>query len=556
VWPSFDTDVGMVGLSDLLSLGFLGFFLAEMVLKMIGYGLFGSREATGVNGYFKRFWCCVDFFLVLAQAFDVFTAMFPNILSLGESAGILRGFRAVRSLRLLVALKKIRKETNPLTMIMAALGASMPAIFTLLLAVIFVMFIYALVGMDQYAGLLSRCVSEDELDSTGTKCRIDSHCSPGYVGQCPFAGVGTYAYCTMDKRHCFGNKEQVPTQYENTNWKSLEQRDFRFLAPRQWSSTTLNFDNLYSAIYTIFSMINKSKIDEMLVQLLSVSARDSAPLQNSAPLNALFVFSLLLLVGIFVSQIVIGMIMTNLRLKSGLAFHQEHQLQWPATKAALEQLNTKFSPFQGAGGEEEPPDHPFFKSLFLIRAKFRGIRDHWRFDLLMTVTVVFNCVLLGTYYYDQDGGRQEVYFWGGFACFIIYCIEFLVNMIADAIRYIMLPRNQFDTLLTAVTALDLFVLPATGLDLGLASLRMFRLLKLLYRSDTFTRLMDVIFDSFPQAVATVVLNAIVIFIFSALSTNMFNVIKEGAAIDDINNFRTFATSMISVFKLSTVRIFF
>jgi hypothetical protein len=77
------------------------------------------------------------------------------------------------------------------------------------------------------------------------------------------------------------------------------------------------------------------------------------------------------------------------------------------------------------------------------------------------------------------------------------------------------------------------------------------LLKLLYRSDTFTRLMDVIFDSFPQAVATIVLNAIVIFIFAALTTNMFNVIKEGAVIDDLNNFRNFVTSMISVFKLST-----
>ena len=73
----------------------------------------------------------------------------------------------------------------------------------------------------------------------------------------------------------------------------------------------------------------------MLVQLLSVTGRDLAPIQNAAPMNALFLFSLLLIVGIFVSQIVIGMIMTNLRLKSGLAFHKRDQLVWPATKDAI-----------------------------------------------------------------------------------------------------------------------------------------------------------------------------------------------------------------------------
>jgi len=550
VWSDIDETFGMKGLGDMLSLGFLGFFFAEMALKMIGYGLYSSSRHS--NGYFNRAWCCVDFGLVLAQAFDVFTSLFPQIISLGESSNLLTGFRAIRALRVLVALKKIRKETNPLYMIMAALGASMPAIFTLLCAVIFVMFIYALVGMDQYAGLLSRCVTEDELDSTGTKCRVDSHCSPGYVGQCPFAGIGTFSYCTMDKRHCFGNKELIPSAYENTHWRSLETRDFRFLAPRQWVPTSLNFDNIYSSIFSVFSLINKSKLDPMLVQLLSVSGRDMAPVQNSSPMNSIYLFSLLLLVGIFVSQIVIGMIMTNLRLKSGLAFHSREQLVWPATKDALALLMTSYSPFLAvAGGDDEEPEHPLFKVLHKIKSKCRGIRDNWKFNVLMSVTVIFNCVLLGSYYYDLDGPRQELYFWGGFACFILYCFEFLIHGIADLLPYLSVGRNQFDVFLTALTALDIFVLPATGLDLGLASLRMFRLMKLLYKSNTFERLMDTIMASLPEAVATIALNVVVIFVFGALATNMFRGVKEGEVIDDVVNFNNFMTSLITIFRMSS-----
>ena len=554
VYSNIDNATGIKGLNDLLSLVFLGFFFAEMTLKMIGYGIYGSGPSNkNITGYFNRAWCCVDFGLVMAQGFDVFTSLMPQVINLGDSAGILRGFRAVRSLRILVALKKIKKETNPLQMVMAALGASMPAIFTLLMAVMFVMFVYALVGMDQYAGLLSRCVTEDELDGTGTKCRLDSDCSPGFIGQCPYNGIGTYSYCTMDKQHCFGNKEMTPSIYTNTNWRSMKESDFKFLAPRQWKSTDLNFDNLYSSYYSVFSLINRNKLEEMLVQMLSVTGRDKAPVQNTAPLNAIFLFSLLLIVGIFVSQIVIGMIMTNLRLKSGLAFHKKDQLVWPATKDAISLLMTTYSPFvaKASTGEIEGDHHPFILILLKLRQKFRGIRDNWKFDLLISTTVAFNCTMLGTYYYDMNGARQNIYFWAGFACFCVYIFDAVVNLLADFTAYISVGRNQFDLLLTVLGALDLFLLPSTGLDLGVASLRMFRLMKILYKSVTFTRLMDTIVMSFPEAVATIAINMVVMFVFAALATNMFPLIKEGAAIDDTVNFGNFISSLVTIFRMST-----
>jgi hypothetical protein len=36
------------------------------------------------------------------------------------------------------------------------------------------------------------------------------------------------------------------------------------------------------------------------------------------------------------AQVVVGIIMTNLRLKTGLAFHTKEQLVWPATKDAFD----------------------------------------------------------------------------------------------------------------------------------------------------------------------------------------------------------------------------
>jgi hypothetical protein len=60
----------------------------------------------------------------------------------------------------------------------------------------------------------------------------------------------------------------------------MASHDFKFLTPRQWTPPPLNFDNLYSSIFTVFSLINKSNLEPMLTQLLCTTERDKAPVAN------------------------------------------------------------------------------------------------------------------------------------------------------------------------------------------------------------------------------------------------------------------------------------
>jgi hypothetical protein len=52
-------------------------------------------------------------------------------------------------------------------------------------------------------------------------------------------------------------------------------------------------------------------------------------------------------------------------------------------------------------------------------------------------------------YFDMPGPQQEIYFWGGFACFVIYVVEFFVKLIADPVPYLKNPADQFDILLVS-----------------------------------------------------------------------------------------------------------
>jgi len=550
VYTTLDEDSGVEGLSDLISVILLGFFTAEMAVKMMAYGFFTVSPA----GYFKRGWCILDFVLVLLQLVDVLITLFPDTFQLGDSADIFKGFRAIRIARLLARLQNIRAEKNPLKVVLQALGASLPAVVILLVAVIFMMFVFALVGIDQYAGLLYRCVTENPLDLTGSKCTVDTDCFPGYLGQCGFdpAEGGAYTFCTMDKMHCFGMKVAVPTSWENVNWKSVADEAFEFPVPRTWAKTRLTFDEMGSALFTMFNLINKSRIRDMLLQILSVTQRDQAPIQNINGAAGVYIIVLIIVVGIFVSQVVIGLIMTNLRLKSGLAFHTKEQLVWPATKDAFEFMPTPFVSKQLTLEDVEKVENQFLKMLLRLQIKFQKIQRSWKFDWLMMITVSFNCSLLAVLYFDMPGDLQVIYFWGGFACFVLYVFEFVVKTGADAKSYFMNPADQFDIFLTLLNAFDLFVFPRYNVDLGLGSLRMFRLFRLFNRLDTFVRLLETIRKSFPQAVAAVVLTFMVIFISSAIATRMFTFVKEGNELDStFNNFSTFLLSMIAMFRVSS-----
>lgn len=389
-------------LQSLMSLVFLGFFTTEMVLKIIAYGFFNKVYP----GYFRRGWCILDFVLVCLQILDVLFDTFPDVFNMGAAGDIFKGFRAIRIARLLARLQNIRPESNPLKVILLALGASLPPVLMLLVAVIFMMFVFGLFGMDQFMGLLSLCTTEDAIAQTGRPCIDDTYCFPGYVGQCLYNGVGTFAYCKMDKMHCFGERSDfVPSAYQQTHWKSVTATEaFTFPIPRVWRAPTLNFDNLLNTLYAMFCLINRSGIRELFISLAALTQRDMGPLEGANRAATAYLIVLILIVGIFVSQVVVGIIMTNLRLKTGLAFHTQEQLVWPATKDAFDFMPSPYVASKGGGADME--GSPLNKLIMMIRMKFQGIAGSWKFALLMQLTVAFNCSLLAVLYFDMPGDLQ------------------------------------------------------------------------------------------------------------------------------------------------------
>uniref|UniRef100_A0A452RC35 Calcium voltage-gated channel subunit alpha1 H n=1 Tax=Ursus americanus TaxID=9643 RepID=A0A452RC35_URSAM len=124
------------------------FFAVEMIVKMIALGLFGQRCYLGDT------WNRLDFFIVMAGMMEY---------SLDGHSVSLSAIRTVRVLRPLRAINRVPSMRILVTLLLDTL----PMLGNVLLLCFFVFFIFGIVGVQLWAGLLrNRCF----LDSTFARC--------------------------------------------------------------------------------------------------------------------------------------------------------------------------------------------------------------------------------------------------------------------------------------------------------------------------------------------------------------------------------------------------
>jgi hypothetical protein len=195
------------------------------------------------------------------------------------------------------------------------------------------------------------------------------------------------------------------------------------------------------------------------------------------------------LLGVFITQVVVGIIMTNLKIKSGLAYHTEEQMSWPATKEAL---NSIPSPF---GGPREAPEvnakNILFNIIQIIQVKCFDLLENWKFRYLLVATIIISIATQAT-------------------------TQFSANA-----------ENVFDCSLTVLGIVELFLLLRFGMELGHGSLRQLRLIRLFNNFDVFIEIKKAMLIAIPEAGAVTILHAVVLFIFGCIGQSLFPKLKPG-----------------------------
>ncbi|XP_047189952.1 voltage-dependent T-type calcium channel subunit alpha-1I-like isoform X3 [Scophthalmus maximus] len=124
------------------------FFALEMVIKMVALGIFGRRSYLGDT------WNRLDFFIVMAGMVE-YSLDLQNV-----------NFTAIRTVRVLRPLKAINRVPS-MRILVNLLLDTLPMLGNVLLLCFFVFFIFGIIGVQLWAGLLrNRCYLEENFTLT------------------------------------------------------------------------------------------------------------------------------------------------------------------------------------------------------------------------------------------------------------------------------------------------------------------------------------------------------------------------------------------------------
>ncbi|XP_054746130.1 voltage-dependent calcium channel type D subunit alpha-1-like [Anastrepha obliqua] len=148
---------------------FLVIFTAECVMKIIAYGFLLHS-----GSYLRNGWNILDFFIVVI---GMISTVLSNLMKEGFDVKALRAFRVLRPLRLVSGVPSLQVVLNSI------LRAMIPLLHIALL-VLFVIIIYAIIGLELFSGKLHKtCLRPDtgEYMKETHPCGTGFQCEDGYV---------------------------------------------------------------------------------------------------------------------------------------------------------------------------------------------------------------------------------------------------------------------------------------------------------------------------------------------------------------------------------------
>ncbi|XP_014771226.1 sodium channel protein 1 brain [Octopus bimaculoides] len=465
-----------------LDITFCLLFFLEMVLKLL---------ALGFVHYYTHFWTILDFTIVCI-----------TIISLAASGLGMEQITAFRSLRTLRALRPLRAVSRwqGMKIIVNALMLSIPSIFNVLLVCVVFWLIFAIMGVQLFAGKFYKCVNE-------TNMRI----SPTEVAS---------------KQECL---------YKNYTWVNSK----------------VNFDNVGGAFLALFQVATFEGWMEIMADAVDVTEVDQQP-KFEASVYYYFYFVMFIIFGsFFVLNLVIGVIIDKFSfLKKKYDGTYLDMFLTPTQQNyynTLKKLGTK------------KPQKTVRKPKNKCQAVVYDLVMSNQFEIFITTIIITNMIFMAFEHYNQSDVVTEVLATANIAFTILYAFEAIIKIVALRIHYLRNLWNVFDFLVVSLSVVDAFLNDVFGAGMFmnpslLRVARMFRIgriIRLIKWAKGMRKLLFALVISLPALFNIGALLFLVMFIYTIIGMSSFGQIKLSGALNDQVNFQTFGKTFLLLVRLAT-----
>ncbi|XP_021945092.2 voltage-dependent T-type calcium channel subunit alpha-1G isoform X3 [Folsomia candida] len=448
----------------------------------------------GFQQYFKSGWNVMDGILVIVSVVDQIISVF---MSSPRIFGILRVFRLLRSLRPL----RVINRAPGLKLVVQTLLSSLRPIGNIVLICCTFFIIFGILGVQLFKGKFF---------------------------------------------YCFGSVESVRNVTNRWDCKSNDPQN-------KWINQKYNFDDLGQALMSLFVLASKDGWVGIMYSGLDATEVDKQPIENENEWRLLYFISFLLLVGFFVLNMFVGVVVENFH-RCREEQEKEERVRRAAKRARkMEKRRRKM---------REPPYWSHFASW---RIRIHRLVTSKYFDLAIAGVIGLNVVTMAMEFYMMPEELDYILKVFNYFFTSVFMLELAFKLLALGWkRYFKSKWNQLDIFIVILSIAGIILekmesdfIPINPTIMRVMRvLRIARVLKLLKMASGIRALLDTVVQALPQVGNLGLLFFLLFFIFAALGVELFGRLLcddehpcEG--LGEHANFENFGMAFLTLFRVAT-----
>eukprot|EP01028_Stygiella_incarcerata_P003014 TRINITY_DN1571_c0_g2_i1.p1 TRINITY_DN1571_c0_g2~~TRINITY_DN1571_c0_g2_i1.p1 ORF type:complete len:1820 (-),score=401.57 TRINITY_DN1571_c0_g2_i1:2459-7918(-) len=463
------------------------FFVADVTFVSIFFFEFICKIlANGLlftpNAYLRNKFNIVDLLVLVV--------MLSNIITAFSTTGGFRAFRALRALKPFLVVSR----SNEMRVIVQSMVRSIRSVFYVCLIIAFFLLLFGIVGVRIFGGLFYFC-SDSSVSS---------------------------------KEECIG---------------VFEIDDIT--VPRVWSNKLTNFDNIFSAMGSLFQVSMQEAWVWVMYDGMDVVGEHKQPERNHSAQNSIYFIAFMMIVAFSVYQLFIGVFVHEFSRIRGTALLTDEQRKWVEMRRYIEHLKTLKSVV--------PP--PTAASSFRHWC-FRTVQRK-QFEIIVTCVILFNLLVLSTEHYGQSQEWEYALFYANISCLVFFLGEIVIRSSGlGRKQFFEDPWNVFDLVAFVGSLLSIIAYlvfeNSTVVSFGFIRIfRVVRILRMVDRAKRLQRVFGTLIMSIPTFISVAFMFIILLFIYSIFGMQMFGNIRFQKNVGIRANFRNFPSSAMLLFRVTT-----
>ncbi|XP_066158520.1 sodium channel protein para isoform X2 [Euwallacea fornicatus] len=455
-------------------------FFFEMLIKWL---------ALGFQKYFTNAWCWLDFVIVMVSLINFIASLC--------GAGGIQAFKTMRTLRALRPLRAMSRMQG-MRVVVNALVQAIPSIFNVLLVCLIFWLIFAIMGVQLFAGKYHKCVDN--------------------------------------------NKTTL-------SWEIIPDFNACKAENYSWDNSPMNFDHVGKAYLCLFQVATFKGWIQIMNDAIDSRELLKQPIRETNIYMYLYFVFFIIFGSFFTLNLFIGVIIDNFN-------EQKKKIRGSLEMFMTEDQKKYYNAMKKMGSKKPMKAIP--RPRWKPQAIVFEIVTNKKFDMIIMLFIGLNMLTMTMDHYQQKETFTKVLDYLNMIFIVIFTTECLMKCFALRYHYFTEPWNLFDLVVVILSILGLvlsdiiekyFVSPTLLRVVRVAKVG--RVLRLVKGAKGIRTLLFALAMSLPALFNICLLLFLVMFIFAIFGMSFFMHVKDKSGLDDVYNFKTFGQSMILLFQMST-----